>query len=348
MCGHAHRFYPRTANAFERHAATSQVPVADGEGRKAVDSWAPQTNCMQVGSSSVRFNPARHDSSGRDTLRSRPCFDGIAFGSAVLCAAGGVGGDVVDVFDLDRRCALVVVADISGSGSKAAAQTEFIRYTIRTLAIESDGDPAVILAKFNAIYCRTIEDSEAFVVLIIGIVDSRTGRVCYASAGHEPAFVRRGNAVTLLEPTGPIVGISPYSAYRTATVELRAGDVLIWTTDGLTESRNAQGELLGASGLADWIATGPPAADALAEHLVAGLHDRSGDRAGDDVAVLAIVCAPVPALPLQRDRSALERALLGQFDDPDNVARLRCADRNRRVRDDRRGHIGVEVGVGAR
>jgi sigma-B regulation protein RsbU (phosphoserine phosphatase) len=242
------------------------------------------------------MNAERRTPSDHDALRRRPTFSGVAFGSAVLSASPGasLGGDVVDIFDLDRRFGLIVVADICGKGTAAAAQAAFIRYTIRTLAIESDGDPAVVLAKFNTIYCRTVDDYEAFVVLIIGIVDSQSGEVRYASAGHEPAFVKRGATVSLLPPTGPIVGVSPFCAYRTATVTLGPQDMLIWTTDGLTESRNPAGSLLGTDGLASWIAAGPADVDAMAAGLIAGLRQRSGTAAGDDVAVLTVACAPVP------------------------------------------------------
>jgi serine phosphatase RsbU (regulator of sigma subunit) len=250
----------------------------------------------------IAVHAVAHCSSGDDVLRARPQFHGITVGTALLCAApgAGLGGDLIDVFDLDRRFALIVVADICGHGAQAAAQAAFIRYTVRTLAIEGDGDPAVVLAKFNAIYCRTVEDYEAFVVLIIGIVDSQTGEVRYASAGHEPAFLRRDGVATLLPPTGPIVGVSPFSAYRTAVVRLRTGDMLVWTTDGMTESRDTQRRLLGVDGLAAWIGAGPPGVDGMVSALVAALARRSGSRATDDVAVLAVCCSAVPALLLVR------------------------------------------------
>jgi serine phosphatase RsbU (regulator of sigma subunit) len=217
---------------------------------------------------------------------------GVSIGSAVLTGAPNLdaGGDIVDVFALDARFALLLVADVSGKGAQAATQTAFIRYTIRTLALEGDGDPAVILAKFNAMYFRTVKDDEAFVVLILGIIDSQTGELRYASAGHEPAFVRRfGGELELLPPTGPIIGAAPFSAYSSEVVRLDPGDVVVWTTDGLTESRDGQRRLLGTEGLAAWIAAAPPEAGDVADSLVAALRRRSGGAATqDDVAVLAV------------------------------------------------------------
>jgi sigma-B regulation protein RsbU (phosphoserine phosphatase) len=126
-------------------------------------------------------------------------------------------------------------------------------------------------------------------VLILGIIDSQTGDLRYASAGHEPAFIRRCNGrLSLLEPTGPIIGAAPFSAYSSDVVRLDPGDIAVWTTDGMTESRDRERRLLGTDGLAAWIAAAPNDAQAVAGSLVAALRRRSGSAKQDDVAVLAV------------------------------------------------------------
>jgi len=219
----------------------------------------------------------------------RPRQAGVRAGSAVLAASpAGVGGDLVDIFELDARFVLILVADVCGKGVTAAAHTAFITYTIRALALAGDGDPAVILATFNAMYPRTVRDPEAFVVMILGIVDGQTGSVRYASAGHEPALLRRaGGAITLLPPTGPIIGAAPLSSYAAADVQLEPGDLLVWTSDGLTESRDLGRRLLGIDGLTAWVAQAPPDPQAAADWLVAALRRRSAVL-NDDVAVLTM------------------------------------------------------------
>jgi sigma-B regulation protein RsbU (phosphoserine phosphatase) len=127
----------------------------------------------------------------------------------------------------------------------------------------------------------------------LGVLDSQTGEVRYASAGHEPAFIRRRTgSIVQLEPTGPIVGPSAYSAYASASITLGAGDTMVWTTDGLTESRDHRRRLLGADGLAAWIAGAPHDAAGLADWLVASLRRRSSGVAADDVAVLTVAYDP--------------------------------------------------------
>lgn len=233
---------------------------------------------------------------GRTVDGPRSRLAGITIGSALHSASPGVqlGGDIVDVFDLDGRFVMICVADVSGKGVEAAARTAFVKYSIRTLALENEGDPAVVLAKFNTMYARTVDDRESFVTLILGVIDTQTGELRYANAGHEPAFVRHAGAVTLLAPTGPIVGVTEFCAYRTQSLYLAPSDTLVWATDGLTEARDARNTLLGAAGLAGWIAGGPADPQAMAATLFASLRRRSGPP-HDDVAVLAIACDAVAA-----------------------------------------------------
>jgi sigma-B regulation protein RsbU (phosphoserine phosphatase) len=216
---------------------------------------------------------------------------GVSLSAVVLsgCPLDSAGGDIVDAFKLDARFTLLLVADVSGKGDEAAGQTAFIKYTIRTLALDGDADPGVVLAKFNAIYEQTIHDDEAFVVLILGVMDSHTGELRYASAGHEPAFLRRRDGrVSWLAPTGPIIGAAPLSSYGSEVVMFEPGDIMVWTTDGVTESRDRQRRLLGADGLADWVAAAPHEVTLVADWVVASVRRRSGAVAGDDLAVLAL------------------------------------------------------------
>ncbi len=263
--------------------------------RTAVDLTLAATACAAIVAAYVLGARTKDlttiDGLQRALTGSLPQVPGLAIGSVVLSASPGlrVGGDIVDIFALDSRFALLLVADVSGKGVEAAAYTAFVKYTIRTLALESDGDPAVVVAKFNALYARTVADRETFVVLILGIIDSQTGDVRYASAGHEPAYLRRRDGhVTMLPPTGPIVGAAPYSVYGSDVVTLERGDALIWTTDGVTESRDRKRRLLGPDGLAKWIASAPRDVRAIADWLVTSLRARSAGSGSDDVAVLAV------------------------------------------------------------
>jgi serine phosphatase RsbU (regulator of sigma subunit) len=216
----------------------------------------------------------------------------VDVGSVLLSATRGskVGGDTFDAFSLDRRHAMFLVADVSGKGIEAAVNTALIKYSIRTLFSE-DPDPRSILAKFSALYSRSVDEPESFVVAFLAVVDLDTGRVRYASAGHEPAWAILGQDVVALPPSGPVIGMEPESQYDAHELHLQAGDSLILTTDGLTESRDGGGELLGSTGVMVWLSELEGGAQALADAIVRRLRKRSS-RITDDLAILVVKYAP--------------------------------------------------------
>jgi len=219
----------------------------------------------------------------------------IDLGSVLISATRGssVGGDTHDAYTFDRRFAMFLVADVSGKGIDAAVDTALIKYTIRTL-FSVDPDPGLILAKFAKIYMQSAENPETFVVLFLAVIDLRDGTVRYASAGHEPAWAAIGKTVVQLEPSGSIVGIEADAHYDTHEIHLREGDALVISTDGLTESRDARGNLLGAEGVSQWLAQLSGSAQNIADALVRRLRRRSR-RITDDLAILVVRYAPSSA-----------------------------------------------------
>ncbi len=209
-------------------------------------------------------------------------------GSSYLSATGRlrVGGDVFDVFRLDGGKALIVIADVSGKGVDAAALTTFVRFTVRAIALRNE-DPAAVLDEFNAAFADTVRDPSLFITMLVGILDCKAGSLTYASAGHDSAYLRRSSGVQALPVTGPLVGVMR-APYTSKTMILAAGDTIVLATDGLTEARTRSGDLLGEQGAMQWIASGPPGAQALADDIARRVRRRSGNRPNDDLALLVI------------------------------------------------------------
>jgi serine phosphatase RsbU (regulator of sigma subunit) len=240
----------------------------------------------------------------------------VDLGSVLISATRGssVGGDTHDVFTYDRKHGMFMVADVSGKGIDAAVDTALVKYSIRTLFSEND-DPGWVLAKFASIYSRSAESLESFIVLFLGVIDLETGRVRYASAGHEPAWIRCGQDVVLLPTTGPIIGMEPAPEYVTKTLLMGKGDMVVVSTDGLTESRDSRGRQLGAEGVAAWLAELSGGAQATADSIVRRLRKRS-TRITDDLALLVVRYQPKVSagavVPVDGARDgALEPELVG-------------------------------------
>ncbi len=212
------------------------------------------------------------------------CRIGSAYGAASSHLA--VGGDVFDVHRLSDRLGLIVIADVSGKGVDAAVLTAFIKFTIRGIALRRR-DPGFILQEFNRAFPRTVGNPYLFVSMFVGILDTWTLRLDYASAGHDIAFVRRGNNVEQLAVTGPVLGVME-EPFEVKTLYLQDGDTVVLSTDGLTEARDADGKFLEVSGAMRWIAeeSGDPAH--VANRLIERARAYSNQKMRDDVAVLAI------------------------------------------------------------
>ncbi len=198
-----------------------------------------------------------------------------------------VGGDLFDVWPIDEHRGYVLIADVSGKGIDAAVNTAFVQFAIRALASEI-ADPATVIARFNDLFIDAVREPGLFVVVFFGIFDARTLELTYASAGHPCAYVRRAGGIEPLLPNGPIVGLFHDSAYATDRVNMQLDDVLFLATDGLTESRDAAGTLLGDDGVYELLRTAPREPQELCDRAVALVRERAGGRITDDLAVLAV------------------------------------------------------------
>ncbi|GAC1498271.1 MAG: hypothetical protein NVS2B8_19880 [Vulcanimicrobiaceae bacterium] len=214
---------------------------------------------------------------------------GARVGTAYLSADrdAAVGGDLYDVRELDATHGLLIVADISGKGVRAAVNTAFVKYSIRTLAL-SYADPARLLERFNEVFMQTVADPNLFVVAFVGIYDATQRMLTYASAGHSGAYVRRGTSVTALDVTGPIIGLDERFTFQSREFALVPGDVLLLATDGLTEARDRTGALLQDSGAMSWLEGASREPQQCADQLVRAVRERNGGVVRDDLALLVI------------------------------------------------------------
>ena len=209
-------------------------------------------------------------------------------GGAYVSASShlAVGGDVFDVYRLSSNLALLLIADVSGKGVDAAVLTAFIKFTIRAIALRRR-DPAAILSEFNTSFSQAVENPYLFVSMWLGILDTDTFVLRYASAGHDSAFIRRLHDVQQLPVTGPILGVME-EPYETRQANLERDDLLVLATDGLTEARTRSGKQLLDAGAMELIAKGSDHAQELADELVASVRALSRNRLRDDLAVLVV------------------------------------------------------------
>lgn len=172
-----------------------------------------------------------------------------------------IGGDFFDVFSLDESWVAFVVGDVSGKGLTAAALTAEVKYALRVL-LRDVHQPSLALARLNDFICEAQRQgdfgSDRPVVLSLAVLDTQTGEATFATGGGEPLLLLRANGVVETAVTqGLLLGIEPGVAYAECRALLAPGDALLMLTDGLTEARTANGELLGFARLITLAAEGP-------------------------------------------------------------------------------------------
>ena len=176
--------------------------------------------------------------------RSFPQYLGYTF-AARCVPAHQVGGDFYDVLRLDEHRFGVVIADVSDKGMPAAL---FMALTRSLLLAEAEREisPCAVLTHVNRLLL-TLAQSEMFVAVFYGVVDTRDRSLVYARAGHDRPLLLRDGAAVSLGGNGVVLG-QLEGASLVLTEEqmlLQPNDRLVLFTDGLKDVRNSQGQMYG-------------------------------------------------------------------------------------------------------
>jgi len=172
---------------------------------------------------------------------------------------GQVGGDFFDVFPLPDGEWVILIGDVSGRGPRAAALTALARYTLRAAAIGATS-PSSVLAVLNDVVRRELETSylgeERFLtVAYLTVRPSEDGfDVQMACGGHPMPLARRADGeVEELPCEGDLIGAFEVHEAIDRRVRLRADDLLVLVTDGVTEARH-DGDEFGEGRLQELVA----------------------------------------------------------------------------------------------
>jgi serine phosphatase RsbU (regulator of sigma subunit)/anti-sigma regulatory factor (Ser/Thr protein kinase) len=161
--------------------------------------------------------------------------------------ARAVGGDFYDFIDLGNSRLGVVIGDVTDKGVPAALVMATCRSMLRAAAFNHDS-PSAVLADVNDVLVPEIPPA-MFVTCLYAIIDTDAGEVVFANAGHNLPYVRTADGVIELRATGMPLGLMPGMDYDDKVHELSDGDIMVLTSDGITEAHNPVGEMYGFSRL---------------------------------------------------------------------------------------------------
>jgi sigma-B regulation protein RsbU (phosphoserine phosphatase) len=159
-----------------------------------------------------------------------------------------VAGDYYDAFypnpDEQERL-MVVIADVAGKSIPAALLMATLQASLRTIAGEK-APLADLVKRLNRYASAHSLDGRRFTTAVVGEYNPMSRLLTYVNAGHNHPILRRANGdIETLRVGGLPLGIETDAGYETASIELKAGDTLIFFTDGVVEAFNESGEEFG-------------------------------------------------------------------------------------------------------
>jgi len=180
-----------------------------------------------------------------------------------------VSGDYYDFLTVSSHKMILAMGDISGKGISAALLMATIHSAVRAYSVESlpqmrevlavgagtgpglmmsarsegiEIAPGSLLSLLNhQLYEST--PPEKYATLFLAIYDGLTRRLNYSNGGHlPPLLISEDGRLRRLEDGGTVVGLFDNQSYAEGSVEMRAGEILVAYSDGITEPENDFGE----------------------------------------------------------------------------------------------------------
>jgi serine phosphatase RsbU (regulator of sigma subunit) len=160
--------------------------------------------------------------------------------------ASECSGDWWSVYDLPDGRVFAVIGDVTGHGISSAIITGAAKAAcdVALLLNQASLSSSTLLQILNAaIY--SIGRRQVMMTLGLGAFDAfdpKARAVNLSSAGHPFPYLIRGSSLKPVVLLGQPLGAAADASYAPSKVELLAGDLLVWFTDGVIECENQNGE----------------------------------------------------------------------------------------------------------
>lgn len=182
----------------------------------------------------------------------------------------------------------LVVIDVTGHGIAAALLCSMVKLALSVSQAERAAD---LIGDVNRVLTPQLPEGR-YIAMVVASYDPSTGEVELAHGGIPPSLIVETSQGTCREvgARGLPIGVDEDAIYESVSLSMASGDVLLLTSDGLTESSNREGERYGVERMGQALleagAEEERSVGAILEEDLIGFLD--GKRINDDVTVLAI------------------------------------------------------------
>ena len=197
---------------------------------------------------------------------SAPAVKGASF-AWVYRPCAELGGDSLNVFQLDERHVGVYVLDVSGHGVPASLLSVTLsrvltpRHDPSCLFTRVDllagtgalASPAEVATRLNRMF-PTFGEGKQYFTMIYGVLDTEERRFRYVCAGHPaPVHVGQDTHPRICEARNLPVGLFDDEKYEESTIDLKPGDRVYLYSDGVLEAMNRKREIFDEARLLETI-----------------------------------------------------------------------------------------------
>jgi len=200
-----------------------------------------------------------------------------------------IGGDYYDFLTLGPHRLALAIGDVMGKGVPAALLSANLKASVRAQLQSGEVSPADLVVRVNRLFWD-LTPNGLFASLFFAVFDLEAGIVDYVNAGHHyPFVVRADDSVEELREGGTLLGLVEESTYASGRLAIRAEDMLVFYTDGVTDRGSREGEMYGAERLKGAAARNRKDPARIALYSILGeVQGWSGGLAAEDDATLVV------------------------------------------------------------
>jgi sigma-B regulation protein RsbU (phosphoserine phosphatase) len=178
--------------------------------------------------------------------------------SSIFLPSELLGGDIIQTVVLERErekpAIGIFLCDVMGHGINATHLKAFTKKLFGEFYDQwINGSKKInmnhtwqVMNNLNDALLEECQRSERFVTVFYGIIDLDMKFIEYSSAGQEPPILIRSNGeYTHLDYTQLLLGVEKDVEYIDCRIPVEDGDVLVFFSDGITETTNKDEEMFG-------------------------------------------------------------------------------------------------------
>ena len=155
-----------------------------------------------------------------------------------------LGGDFYDFLPYGVGRLAIAIGDVSGKGTAAALYGSLAIGILRELVNDKQATPSEVLGFMNSRLLAARLDAR-FIAMHFAVYDAALRELSISNAGGPLPLLVRNGEVTEVQVSGVPLGLLPEIEYDEVTLALFPGDVVVFASDGIHESTNAEQEEFG-------------------------------------------------------------------------------------------------------